>query len=406
MKKVLHYFRCGLNLMFVFWKKIKKKVFETINKYFKIVTCIYLVYVRKHRESEKTNPFDREIEAFCGNNSDSRLFQERIYDLTIIIPVYNVEAYIEECLMSIINQKTKYCFEIIIVDDGSTDKTVTTIIKKFNNEKIKLFQQKNAGQSAARNKAISLSQGKYIMFVDGDDVLLPNAIENMMNEAYEKNADLVEGSVVNFQDNINEEMVKESETKYHVESNQTNPYFVLTCNGYSVAKVYRFELWKTLRFPEGYIFEDVITKFILRRKANKVVFLGESIYGYRQNLNSSTRGNDKFKLLDSIRVFPYIMLLCQQEEIPLDDVFYILALNHIGLLNYITLKNQNESVKSKYFLRMRKQLTMIEPYRACKLPFMFKLLEKSISIGQLDVWQCVADTIIKFGMLKRWREIN
>lgn len=140
MKKVLHYFRCGLNLMFVFWKKIKKKVFETINKYFKIVTCIYLVYVRKHRESEKTNPFDREIEAFCGNNSDSRLFQERIYDLTIIIPVYNVEAYIEECLMSIINQKTKYCFEIIIVDDGSTDKTVTTIIKKFNNEKIKLFQ--------------------------------------------------------------------------------------------------------------------------------------------------------------------------------------------------------------------------------------------------------------------------
>lgn len=63
------------------------------------------MYVRKHRESEKTNPFDREIEAFCGNNSDSRLFQERIYDLTIIIPVYNVEAYIEECLMSIINQK-------------------------------------------------------------------------------------------------------------------------------------------------------------------------------------------------------------------------------------------------------------------------------------------------------------
>lgn len=49
-----------------------------------------------------------------------------------------------------------------------------------------MFQQKNAGQSAARNKAISLSQGKYIMFVDGDDVLLPNAIENMMNEAYEK----------------------------------------------------------------------------------------------------------------------------------------------------------------------------------------------------------------------------
>lgn len=406
MKKVLHYFRCVLNLMRVFWRKIKKKVFETINKFFKIVTCIYLVYVRKHGECEKANPYDREREVFCGNISDDRLLQERIYDLTIIIPVYNVEEYIEECLVSIINQKTKYCFEIIIVDDGSTDKTVNTIIKKFNNEKVKLYQQKNAGQSAARNKAISLSQGKYIMFVDGDDVLLPNAIENMMNEAYEKKADIVEGGIVNFQNNITEEMVKGSKTKYHVESNQTNPYFVLTCYGYSVAKVYRFELWKTLRFPEGYIFEDVITKFILRRKANKVVFLGQSIYGYRRNLNSSSHGANNFKLLDSIRVFPHIVLLCQQEGVPFDDVFYILSLNHIGLLNYITLKNQNESVKSECFLQMRKQLTMVEPHNACKLPFMFKLLEKSILSGQLDVWQCVAGTIIKFGMLKRWREIN
>lgn len=398
MKKILHYF-------WVVLKKIKKKIFETINKFFKIITCIYLVYVRKHRESEKIN-YDRKIEVVGGNISGDKLFQERIYDLTIIIPVYNVEEYIEECLLSIINQKTKYCFEIIIIDDGSTDKTVNTIIKKFNNGKIKLFQQKNAGQSAARNKAISLSKGKYIMFVDGDDVLMSCSIENMMNEAYKKNADIVEGDIVNFHDNISYEMIKESKTRYHVESNNTNPNFVLTCYGYSVAKVYRAELWNTLRFPEGFIFEDVITKFILRRKANKVVFLGDVVYGYRRNLHSSSHGSNNLKVLDSIKIFPHIVELCYQEEVPFDDVFYILSLNHIGLLNFITLKNQSVYVRKECFLEMKKQLAMVNTYRVSKLPFMFKLLEKAILEGKMEAWENIADTIIRFGMLKKWREIN
>lgn len=201
-------------------------------------------------------------------------------------------------------------------------------------------------------------------------------------------------------------MIKESKTRYHVESNNINPNFVLTCYGYSVAKVYRAELWNTLRFPEGFIFEDVITKFILRRKANKVVFLGDVVYGYRHNLRSSSHGNNNIKILDSIKVFPYIVELCYQEEVPFDDVFYILSLNHIGLLNFITLKNQSAYVKNECFLEMKKQLTMVNAYKVSKLPFMFKLLEKTILDGKMEAWEYIADTIIKFGMLKKWREIN
>ena len=244
------------------------------------------------------------------------------------------------------------------------------------------------------------------MFVDGDDILIPYAIENMMNEAYGKNADIVEGDIVSFQDNISEKMIKESKTKYHIESNEINPDFVLTCYGYSVAKVYRAELWETLRFPEGFIFEDVITKFILRRKANKVVFLGDVVYGYRRNLHSSSHGNNNIKLLDSISVFPHIVKLCYQEGIPFDNVFYMLSLNHIGLLNFITLKNQSDYVKDKCFLEMKKQLVMVNACNVSKLPFMFKLLEKAILDGKMEAWQYIADTIIKFGMLKKWREIN
>ena len=405
MRQVIHYFDCTMRLMILYIRKSLKKWTLSVQKCFKIIRCTYLLYLKKYDPiSEKEITYEKSM--FSETVKEENSYNQRMYDLSIIIPVYNVELFIEKCLESILKQESKYRFEIIIVDDGSKDKTVDIIKSKFNDNRIKLIHQKNAGQSAARNKAISLSQGKYIMFVDGDDILLPNAIESMMNEAYKKKADIVEGDIVNFQDNISDEMIRESKTKYHIESNGTNPNFVLTCYGYSVAKVYRAELWETLRFPEGYIFEDIITKFILRRKANKVVFLGDVVYGYRQNPHSSSHGNNNTKMLDSIRVFPHIVELCYQERVPFDDVFYMLALNHIGLLNFITLKNQSTYVRDKCFLEMKKQLAMVNSYRYSKLPFMFKLLEKAILDGKLEAWQYIADTIIRFGMLKKWREIN
>lgn len=390
--------------------KTLKKWGANITKYLKIIGCIYMSYFKRDNLGLNKNGIEEryiDVKSTVLNTSTKKhIDKQKQYDLSIIIPAFNSEKFIEDCLSSIIKQELKYKVEIIIVDDGSSDETVDIIKSKFADERITLIKQKNAGQSVARNKALCMSKGRYIMFVDSDDLLLPNSINNLMDMAYKENADIVEGDIVNFQDNISEEMIKESKTKYHVESNQTNPYFVLTCYGYSVAKVYRAELWNTLRFPEGFIFEDVITKFILRRKANKVVFLGEVVYGYRRNPESSSHGNNNIKLLDSIRVFPCIVELCYQEAVPFDDVFYILSLNHIGLLNYITLKNQSIHVKNKCFLEMQKQLMMINPCRGSKLPFMFKLLEKAICDGKMEAWQYTADTIVRFGMLKKWREIN
>lgn len=405
MQQIIHYFACTVRLTTRYLCELWKKLESFVQKTFKIIRCIYLLYLKQY-ESIQEKEIKDDKQMLPKIVKIKNIYNQKMYDLSIIIPVYNVEIFIEECLESILKQKSKYRFEIIIVDDGSKDRTVDIIKSKFDDSRIKLIHQKNSGQSVARNKAISLSQGKYIMFVDGDDVLFPNTIENMMDEAYKKKADIVEGNIVHFQDKIDKKILKKYKTKYHVESNEKNPNFVLTCFGYSVAKVYKAELWQTLRFPEGYIFEDVITKFILRRKANKVVFIGDVVYGYRRNPHSSSHGNNNIKLLDSIRVFPHIVELCYQESVPFDDVFYILSLNHIGLLNFITLKNQSEDVKNKCFLEMKKQLKMVNSCNSSKLPFMFKLLEKSILDGKLEVWQYVADTIIRFDMLKKWREIN
>ena len=118
------------------------------------------------------------------------------YDLQIIIPAYNVQNYISQCLQSVLYQKTHYRYMVTIVDDGSTD-TTSTIIHKFVERKdysctVKLITQKNHGLSAARNSGLQKIYGQYVMFVDSDDILQANAVEEMLNIAYKQDADIVQ----------------------------------------------------------------------------------------------------------------------------------------------------------------------------------------------------------------------
>ena len=107
------------------------------------------------------------------------LIKEKI-DLTIGIPLYNASNLIERCIDSILSQKTQYTFEIIIVDDGSTDDSLT-YIKKYDDKRIHLYKQENAGPSKARNKTIKEAKGKYFAFLDADDYWLPNYIEETIS---------------------------------------------------------------------------------------------------------------------------------------------------------------------------------------------------------------------------------
>lgn len=111
--------------------------------------------------------------------------------VSVIVPVYNKEEYLEECLYSLIKQ-TLTPIEIIIVNDGSIDNS-ENIIKKFtiNNENIKYISQENSGVSMARNKGIDNSAGEYIYFLDSDDVITPNTLESCYNMAKTQNADFV-----------------------------------------------------------------------------------------------------------------------------------------------------------------------------------------------------------------------
>ena len=146
------------------------------------------------------------------------------------------------------------------------------------------------------------------MIVDSDDIIADGSIDFLMDAAIENDCDIAEGKVNMFLKHAEFDF----DNKFRVIGKNSRE--LLRCVGYSVAKVYKRELWENVSYPVGYIFEDVITKFILRRKTLKLVYNDAVIYGYRVGVKSSSHGNNN-KFMDSLRVLPKIWELCDNNAI-------------------------------------------------------------------------------------------
>lgn len=189
---------------------------------------------------------------------------EADYDLHIIVPVYNTAPYLKQCLDSIFQQETEFSFFVSIVDDGSTDNSSALLddyhaslqgSSHYSNTEI--VHQTNQGPSAARNAALRNIRGKFIMFVDSDDMLLPGAIQTLMNVAILSGADISEG---NFDGG--------------------------PAHGFAWGKVYRSELFRHVHFPPGYWFEDTLNVFYLYPLCHRIVQVPGTHYYYRPNPSS------------------------------------------------------------------------------------------------------------------------
>ena len=117
--------------------------------------------------------------------------------ISVIVPVYNAEKYLDKCVNSIINQKYTN-LEIILVDDGSKDNSLD-LCKKYaeKDNRIKVIHKENGGLSSARNVGLAVARGEYIMFCDPDDLYLPNSCKVMLNEIIKTHADYVIGNYKN-----------------------------------------------------------------------------------------------------------------------------------------------------------------------------------------------------------------
>ena len=330
--------------------------------------------------------------------------KEPTLDLSIIIAMYNAEKYIGECINSVLNQNPKCDFEIIIVNDGSTDGSKEAVKPYLEDKRIKLFDQDNKGQSVARNFAIENSSGKYLMMLDADDVLTMGSIDHLMDLAKKTGAEITEGVVERFYNKFDYKTKKKDKVKVY--SGKKKEKYILTSTGFSVAKVYRRELWENCRYPEGYIFEDIITKFVLRPLANRIAVSSRVVYGYRFTPNSSTHGTKTLKWLDSVYVLPKIFEICENNRTKSGRVFYYLSLCHIGLLNNTTLSRHDEEVKKAAFAVMQKQVLSIDKFRPKHMPKILRALKDVIRCGDLKGWEFISENIIKYGLAKKYRENN
>ncbi len=199
------------------------------------------------------------------------------YDLTIIVPAYNVERYIVECLNSILNQITQYQYIVKVIDDGSTDATKEILNQYEKDSRIEIIHQSNRGLSGARNAGLEKIESNYILFCDGDDILKQGSIQTLLGEAYHNDLDIVEGSYEIFD---NKKVISHHlhNKKLIFDNDGSGGLF-----GFAWNKVIRSELFREIKFNEGYFFEDTIGIYIIFPKAKRIGLVNKITYGYRRN---------------------------------------------------------------------------------------------------------------------------
>lgn len=212
-------------------------------------------------------------------------------DISIIVPIYNVEKYVEKCVDSILKQ-TYINFELILVDDGSTDMS-GKICDKFKKEddRIKVIHKKNGGLSSARNEGVKLATGKYIGFIDSDDYIDKTMYEKMFNKAIEDDSDIV---ICDMTYNLNGKDISTTIFEDFGVLNREDTILKYLENDYfrshAQNKLYKRELFEYVSFPEGKLYEDVATFYKLIHNCNKISFVNEKLYYYNQsNYNSITK---------------------------------------------------------------------------------------------------------------------
>ena len=226
-------------------------------------------------------------------------------DISIIVPIYNAEKYLNKCLDSLINQ-TKKELEFILINDGSTD-TSEEIIKNYKDNRIKYFKNKNQGIGKTRNFGISKAQGKYLMFLDSDDYLALDACEKLYDKAEKEKLDIVMNDFIKIFDDGRKEYIKQPNFKNSSLKNNPN---IISENLSPWAKLYSTKLIKknNIKFVEDLKYEDAPFVIEALDKANNIGKINEALNYYVIHGNSETTVLDKrvfdiLKIVDKIRKY-------------------------------------------------------------------------------------------------------
>ena len=252
--------------------------------------------------------------------------------ISVIVPVYNVETYLEECLDSIQNQ-TYTDFEVLLVNDGSTDGS-QAICERYckENRRFHLLNQTNQGLSAARNKGVEISTGEYIVFVDSDDIIKTNYLEKLMQYMTE-DVDIVESQFTVSNEEFLAKSFKEPTILFEGNSQEAVKIFtkhVLNVN--AVTKLYRRSIVEAVPYIDGVIFEDVYCGIGMLKYIRKIIKIDYKGYYYRQRQASIMHRTFTPKNLDIFTVSDKLIELYSDREELLPYIASFLV--HLATMHY------------------------------------------------------------------------
>lgn len=232
--------------------------------------------------------------------------------ITVVMPAYNSERYIEKAIESVLSQGFSD-FELIVVNDGSSDNT-PNIISRFNDSRIRIISQENRGPGASRNNALKIASGDYVMFLDSDDWYCPDALETAYDEITSRDCDISIFQIIKYDGNgysqnswFNLDNFPES-----FEGRPFNPHecgdFLFDISVSACQKIFRRDFLDSIdaRFPEGIYFEDMPFFFYTFLKADSVSIIKRHLYVRQKHEGSITESVDS-KFLDTVEAGRILM---------------------------------------------------------------------------------------------------
>ena len=211
--------------------------------------------------------------------------------ISVLVPAYNAEAFLEQCLESIVAQTYRH-LEIIVVDDGSTDGTATISDRwAERDDRIRVIHRPNGGHSAARNTALDAMTGELVIMVDSDDVLHPQFTATLLDLMQKHDADIAVGGYTAFYGAEPDFSGHRggSPKSYDQQQALLAVFYQQGLTHSPWGRLFKATLFDGIRFPLGIIYEDLAIIYPLLRKCHRVVAIDDVLYGYRQHVSNSMR---------------------------------------------------------------------------------------------------------------------
>lgn len=276
-------------------------------------------------------------------------------NLSFVVPVYNSESLIAKCAESLINQETKYRYNIIFVNDGSTDKSLE-ILKKYqrkNNNLIKIITQKNTGIAGARNKGLQYITGEYVSFVDSDDFITKDFVEKVLNAAYKNNSEIVRTNYYEYSVDDNK-IIKTGPNYENKKYTSGLGKDILLYKGYPWGGVFKSELWRNIEFPKKFWYEDMIIRMILFQKANSFSYINDKLYYYCLHKNNISKKIEKTKdsrCLDHLFLIEKLYHLSEKLKINDKESLYKNMIYEYSVVLWLRTRGINKKFRKAVFTK-------------------------------------------------------